>query len=521
MRILAILVILCTLLSVGCNSDKSEYDAGIAAYKRGHYTTALYDFEKRANQGDPVAQFCLGYMYKNGKRVRTNEEKAKEWYTKAAEQGYVPAQNNLAIMYYQQGREVQDKPTLQNEDPSKKLEEIESNFRTAYQWFEKAVVEQNNSVAQYNLALIRSVAQYNLALIRYFQGTRLKVFAEEKIVDEILEFLLKHPKEEQNQELIEFWRSTPDRAEEEYKGAVIWFTKAAENDYPQAQYQLADRYYYGEGVDESLTEDKRWEKAVEWYRKAANQDDAEAQNSLGVRYSYGKGVDKDPTQAVKWYRKAANQGNATAQRNLAIMYYEGEGVDPNLTESERWKETIKWYRKAATQGDATAQNNLAIMYNKGEGVSQNPEMAARWYFRAAQQGDSIAQTNLGMNFDEGLVNEIRQDHKEAYYWYSLALKDPDGLDAAKEKNLIERVNSLQQSVGNKLDEKQREDILKHVDDWKPKDSSYGMGTGFYINKNYILTNAHVVTKDDDMKHKYDEFPYSLSARKVDCMGSRC
>ena len=311
-----------------------------------------------------------------------------------------------------------DKPTLQNEDPSKELEEIESNFSTAYQWFAKAVVEQN-----------KPVAQYNLALIRYFQGTRLKVFAEMK--DEILASYLKFPKEDQDQEWIESLMSTPDRAEEEYKKAVIWFTKAAENDYPHAQYQLADKYYYGEGVDKNLTKDKRWKKAVEWYTKAANQNDAKAQNSLGLRYYYGEGVDKDPTEAVKWYRKAANQGNATAQNNLAIMYYDGEGIDPNLTESERWKEAIKWYRKAAKRGNATAQNNLAIMYNRGEGVSKNLEMAARWYFRAAQQGNSIAQANLGLNFDQGLKNEILQDHKEAYYWYSLALKYPGRLDTAK------------------------------------------------------------------------------------------
>lgn len=77
MRTLAIIVIFYTLLSIGCTSEKSDYDAGIEAYKRGHYTTALYDFEKRANQGDPVAQFCLGYMYKHGQGVRANEEKAR------------------------------------------------------------------------------------------------------------------------------------------------------------------------------------------------------------------------------------------------------------------------------------------------------------------------------------------------------------------------------------------------------------------------------------------------------------
>ena len=49
--------------------ESSNYDAGIAAYERGHYEMAMYDFEQRAMQGDPIAQFCLGYMSKHGKGV--------------------------------------------------------------------------------------------------------------------------------------------------------------------------------------------------------------------------------------------------------------------------------------------------------------------------------------------------------------------------------------------------------------------------------------------------------------------
>ena len=41
MRIIAIFVLVCTLLCVGCTGDKSDYDAGIAAYERGHYAVAL------------------------------------------------------------------------------------------------------------------------------------------------------------------------------------------------------------------------------------------------------------------------------------------------------------------------------------------------------------------------------------------------------------------------------------------------------------------------------------------------
>ena len=80
-------------------AESLNYDAGIAAYKRGHYDVAMYDFEQRAEQGDAVAQFCLGFMYKYGMGVAPNSAKTIEWYTKAAEQGYVPAQNDLGIMY--------------------------------------------------------------------------------------------------------------------------------------------------------------------------------------------------------------------------------------------------------------------------------------------------------------------------------------------------------------------------------------------------------------------------------------
>lgn len=41
------------------STNPSNYDAGIAAYERGHYEVALYDFEQRAMWGDPVVQFYL------------------------------------------------------------------------------------------------------------------------------------------------------------------------------------------------------------------------------------------------------------------------------------------------------------------------------------------------------------------------------------------------------------------------------------------------------------------------------
>ncbi|MDE0401740.1 MAG: tetratricopeptide repeat-containing serine protease family protein [Candidatus Poribacteria bacterium] len=491
MRILTtIAVVVCILFSVGCNNEKSDYDAGIEAYKRGHYAVALSNFESRVmkDEDDFVAQFCLGYMYKQGKGVRANNEKAIEYYEKSAEQDYAPAMNNLAIMYLQR---VQDAKTrLTDREDISRIEEMQSNSDMSNKWFGKAILEENNRVAQ-----------YNFARARYVQAVTFEVFAERK--DEFLESHLKRPKENQDQEWIEFWMSTPDRAEEEYKQAVIWFRESAKNNYPQAWYQLADRYYNGEGVEKNLTE------AVKWYRKAAHQGNADAQNALGAMYYHGKGVEKNLTEAVKWFEKAANRGNAYAQLNLGMRYHDGEGVEKNLTEA------VKWYRKAAHRGNAEAQNNLAIMYKKGEGMPKsNPEMAARWFLQAAQLGNRKAQRNLGTLFETGLKDkngdeQIPKDKKEAYYWYSLVLRsDAANLDGENPTNSFPNVRDWRESIRKQLTEPEIYEIQKRIDDWKPR-ILYSVGTGFYIDENHILTNAHVVTEDNDMKHECDEFriPY--------------
>lgn len=57
------------------------------------------ELEVYAEQGDAEAQFTLGYRYRYGKKAKKNFAKAIEWYTKAAEQGHSPAQNNLGVCY--------------------------------------------------------------------------------------------------------------------------------------------------------------------------------------------------------------------------------------------------------------------------------------------------------------------------------------------------------------------------------------------------------------------------------------
>ncbi len=366
MRILTIVVIVCTLLSIGCNSEKLDYDAGIAAYERGHYTAALYDFDKRANQGDPIAQFCLAFMYRNGKGVRADEDEAMYWYTESAKQGYAPAQNNLAALHFQKAKNIQYhviERLTRGEEVSDQIKIKDDSLRDAVQWFQRAG-KQNNRIAHYNIALthyfdaviFEEYAKNEDKFVRLFKDAE-KLINKNTIESE----QDKHLKT--NRELLEYVRSASTNAKKAYAEAVNWFAKAAIKDYPQAQYELANRYYYAEGIDENLTETERWEKAVEWYTKA--KDYAPAQNALAKMYAEGKGVDKDPTEAVKLYKKTAEQNNANAQFHLAKMYERGMGTDENLTETERWKEVVRLYTNAADQNHDAAQNNLAKVYTEG------------------------------------------------------------------------------------------------------------------------------------------------------------
>jgi len=80
-------------------------EAGLEAFKRGNYATALKEYRPLAEQGDAVAQFALGSMYENGRGVSQDDKVAVRWYRLAAEQGQPSAQNNLAKMY-RRGRGV-------------------------------------------------------------------------------------------------------------------------------------------------------------------------------------------------------------------------------------------------------------------------------------------------------------------------------------------------------------------------------------------------------------------------------
>jgi hypothetical protein len=64
-------------------------------------------------------------------------------------------------------------------------------------------------------------------------------------------------------------------------------------------------------------------------REPAAAGDAQAQFALANHYFYGLGVPQDYRQALLWYNKSANQGFAPAQNLLGYMYQHKFGVPRN------------------------------------------------------------------------------------------------------------------------------------------------------------------------------------------------
>jgi len=122
---------------------------------------------------------------------------------------------------------------------------------------------------------------------------------------------------------------------------------------------------------------------IEQLRPWVEKGKAWAQCNLGEKYYDGQGVDQSYQQARELYEMSADQGEANAQYNLGVMYHEGQSVDQSY---ERAAE----YYEAAKQGMAEAQYNLGLLYYKGQGIEQSNEKARELWMKSAEQGQENA-----------------------------------------------------------------------------------------------------------------------------------
>lgn len=132
-QIIRPLPICCAVLLLLVPLAWADFDAGVAAYKAGDYSTALKEFRASAEQGNAKAQVGLGGLYYKGLGIPQDYSQAALWNRKAAAQGDAKAQFNLGLMYEGGHGVPQD-------------------YTQAARWYRLAA-EQGNISAQYNLGV--------------------------------------------------------------------------------------------------------------------------------------------------------------------------------------------------------------------------------------------------------------------------------------------------------------------------------------------------------------------------------
>lgn len=246
------------------------------------------------------------------------------------------------------------------------------------------------------------------------------------------------------EELAMLYLSGNDEVEPDPEQAVYWFTRLAELDSPNAQFNLGLHCAKGFGTPRSF------EKAVYWLEQAADNGDedapalieklqkaveaekivdtgdAQAQAELAGTYMFiGNSLNQaDPREDYKiafdYAQKSAAQDNGDGIWALALCYEHGRGVAKNVDIA------IELYERGADLGHAPSQHSLACYYFRGDVLEKNNKKAFDLCMKSAQQGYGLAMADVGRCYQFG--NGVMGNMKTAVEWYEKALEvihDPE------------------------------------------------------------------------------------------------
>jgi TPR repeat protein len=112
----------------------ADFQAGMTAYDREDFATALREWQPLAEQGDAMAQYHVGMLYHKGRGVPQDDVQARKWYEKSAAQGQAKAQFSLGTLHF-------------NGEGGRK------DYQQALRWFRLAA-NQGMALAQTKLAIM-------------------------------------------------------------------------------------------------------------------------------------------------------------------------------------------------------------------------------------------------------------------------------------------------------------------------------------------------------------------------------
>lgn len=447
---------------------EAEMKEAKIADNQADFETALRIWRKWAEKEDTEAMREMAICYDGGYGVEKDDQKALEWYRKAADLGDAEAIYCVGSYYhwhvydYEEALEWYKKAAaLGHAEAMLKIGQlysdgdgVEQNFEESARWrreYFKTSVKAGDYTTEVNIIgcegtelfeWCRSAAAKNNTAAMMHLGDYYEYESDDEEDDE--DAYLKKA---------------------DYKEALKWYQKAAESGFGDAMWKMAQIY---SGQWEAY---KNLDEALRWCRKTAESGVTLAMRAMGdycwegldglenlqdkelkdaersiqaTSRDLGLGFMSDPRgdrfkETVSWYRKAAELGDAEAILDLAEKYYDAfqfAGLPQYRDECKKWygraaafHDTVGEVRYycvthsvptnlyytfyGAEHGNPEKQKELGDLYYKGNGVTKDYAEAEKWYRLSAEQGYAPGQ------FGMGLCNEAKND-AESVKWFRLA-----------------------------------------------------------------------------------------------------
>lgn len=248
-------------------------DFANSAYIDKQYNEAFKYYKLATELGHAEAQYKLGRCFDNGDGVEQSHAEAVKWYRLAAEQGYAKAQNKLGDCFnWGCG--------------------VEKDCTKSLYWYQKAA-EQKDIDAQYSLAIYyatgyrdtkKALEWFNKVLDKNYTELNecIKLECQIKLAErgsakamfDFAEILTMY----QFHRVVRDFSSLFTKPNKKY---YTHYLTLAENGFVVAQCELANAFYYGKrlikgALFESYIE-QDYNEAIKWYKKAAEKEYPEAQ----------------------------------------------------------------------------------------------------------------------------------------------------------------------------------------------------------------------------------------------------
>lgn len=451
------------------------------------YATAISLLREEARQGNVLAVYDLGDIYRFGRGVDIDMIAAKSYYTQAFKM-FNEIYNNKEYTKMQSYLEYRigkcydmGLGTQQDYNSAIKWYELSGNRFANYSlgnlyyygydnnkdiekariYFEKAESDpRGNIYAAYKLGEIYSSGAYK-------NEEKANKFYE-KALDG---FLRTYQRPEKRNDNLTYRIGTMylrgKGIEIDVKEAERFFKESAAAGNPLAQYELAKIYLQNEDIESikkaesllsksagkgenvlaqcmlgrlytsDLKEIKDINKAIYWLDMADRKGNDYAAYLLGKIYDNPEYDINNQDKALEYYKKSAERNNKNACYILGEKLLETSDIN-------KMKRGIEWLEKSADLGNDYAAYKLGNIYGE-KGKIYNPEKAIEWLDKAAQEGNVLAQYKLGILYLKGEI--VDKDINIAEKYLKMVIDQAESSQSKEEakgfnQDIIERQSGL-------------------------------------------------------------------------------